>query len=493
MHTLGIIGTGIQGTAIVQQLIENGVQVAVYDHIEAEMAKSESLGATLYYDAISFLQNCKIVFVILPAGPAPLEFFSRPMVQKSINSSHLIVQMGTASVESTTRLERIIKHKNGCFVECVIGGPIVTIMDKTCPLFFAGSTSNFNKLEDMCQHFGKLMRVGEIGNAAAFNLASLAHVYSVVHGFSLASAMMERSKLDIEQWLDFVNNGIAGHPGEFLTKFLWPAHLEGRSYGLIGPAQVKNDGAQQEAKLIVHHARSLQLDTGMVNAIQSLHQKAFLKGKNLDWSSFYDYLAPVSSQFYDRGDDRTQILSAKAPLAAKQATDTLADLDISSLLNMLPRSLVVLTVREGIQNQDPIAFLDMTMQEVSEIFRESAISDLPVLDRETGQFLGIVSEGDLLRATLPDFSEIISIDSSLQQASTHLMSNARRIMDRSISNILISNPIVLHPDQDILAAAVMMVEKMIRRLPVIEDGRYLGSISRADICWAVLHQAKSNQ
>ena len=97
MTTLGIIGTGIQGTAIVRQLLDNEISVAVYDHIEAEMETSEMLGATLYHDAVELLENNDIIFLILPAGPAPLALLSRPSVQRAIEARHLIVQMGTTS------------------------------------------------------------------------------------------------------------------------------------------------------------------------------------------------------------------------------------------------------------------------------------------------------------------------------------------------------------------------------------------------------------
>ena len=59
--------------------------------------------------------------------------------------------------------------------------------------------------------------------------------------------------------------------------------------------------------------------------------------------------------------------------------------------------------------------------------------------------------------------------------------NAKRISNQPVGSIIISDPITLSPDQDILLATTMMVEKMIRRLPVTENGIYLGSLSRADI------------
>ena len=52
--------------------------------------------------------------------------------------------------------------------------------------------------------------------------------------------------------------------------------------------------------------------------------------------------------------------------------------------------------------------------------------------------------------------------------------------------IVIRTPIVVTPDNDVVKAAATMASEKINRLPVVEDGKLVGTISRADICHAVL-------
>ena len=55
-----------------------------------------------------------------------------------------------------------------------------------------------------------------------------------------------------------------------------------------------------------------------------------------------------------------------------------------------------------------------------------------------------------------------------------------------IDEIVIRTPIVVTPDNDVVKAAATMASEKINRLPVVEDGKLVGTISRADICHAVL-------
>ena len=49
---------------------------------------------------------------------------------------------------------------------------------------------------------------------------------------------------------------------------------------------------------------------------------------------------------------------------------------------------------------------DANLHQAAEIVAMSGVSDLMVLDA-AGRFVGMLSEGDILRAALPDFDEIV--------------------------------------------------------------------------------------
>ncbi len=125
------------------------------------------------------------------------------------------------------------------------------------------------------------------------------------------------------------------------------------------------------------------------------------------------------------------------------------------------------------------------MREAAELVSQSEASDLAVVDDEGG-FVGVLSEGDLIRAALPKLDEIVASGGSVAEAFELFLLNGKDLASQPIYRLVIRDPIEVHPDDDLMKVAVVMVSRHIRRLHVVEDGKLAGSISRADICRAVL-------
>ena len=128
------------------------------------------------------------------------------------------------------------------------------------------------------------------------------------------------------------------------------------------------------------------------------------------------------------------------------------------------------------------------MRRAAEMISISEVSDLMVIDHDN-LFLGVLSEGDLIRAILPGFNEVLQAGGTLNDAFLFFLQKGRDLVNRPIDPLIIRNAITLKTTDDVAQAAVVMVEKQIRRLPVVDDGKLLGTLSRSDICRAVIYHA----
>ena len=105
-------------------------------------------------------------------------------------------------------------------------------------------------------------------------------------------------------------------------------------------------------------------------------------------------------------------------------------------------------------------------------------------------FRGVLSEGDLIRAVMPNFAELMADGMSLRDAFDEFVDNGRDMATRTIDSLVISGDklVTYKPEDDVLKAAGTMVAKQIRRLPIVDkEGKLVGTISRADVCKGILN------
>ena len=141
---------------------------------------------------------------------------------------------------------------------------------------------------------------------------------------------------------------------------------------------------------------------------------------------------------------------------------------------------------EDIMNRRAAAIRqDATMQLAAELLVLTQASDLCVVDADN-RFLGIVSEGDLIRAAMPDFDEVLAAGASHEDTYQMLLDTGRSLAGESVSRLTITAPTVLAPDDPVMKAAAVMLNKMIRRLPVVAEDKLVGTVSRADLVWGLM-------
>jgi CBS domain-containing protein len=126
-----------------------------------------------------------------------------------------------------------------------------------------------------------------------------------------------------------------------------------------------------------------------------------------------------------------------------------------------------------------------SLHRAAEMIALSGVGDLMVVDKDNN-FVGVLSVGDVLRAAMPDMDEIMHEGGSLEQAFRLFLRKGSELMYKPIDPLIINNPLVVEPDDHVAKVAALMLEKNIHRLPVVKDGRLVGTVGRADICQAVV-------
>lgn len=123
---------------------------------------------------------------------------------------------------------------------------------------------------------------------------------------------------------------------------------------------------------------------------------------------------------------------------------------------------------------------DATVQEIARLLRDNKISAVPVVDAD-GRVQGIVSEGDLIRrpelGTLRQPSWWLDLlaeprEKALDYIKSH-GGQAKDVMTRQV--------VTVGEDAPLEEVANTLEKNGIKRLPVVQDGRLVGIVSRADL------------
>jgi CBS domain-containing protein len=142
------------------------------------------------------------------------------------------------------------------------------------------------------------------------------------------------------------------------------------------------------------------------------------------------------------------------------------------------------TVAE-LMNRDVLTVLPTTpLSEAIKILVDRQISGLPVVD-EAGKLVGVISESDLMwrekGLDRPPYIMLLDSVIYLQNPAKHER-DLHKVLGQTVGEVMTAQAISITADTTIPAAARIMHEKKIHRLPVIDaEERPIGIITQSDI------------
>jgi MFS transporter, DHA2 family, lincomycin resistance protein len=122
---------------------------------------------------------------------------------------------------------------------------------------------------------------------------------------------------------------------------------------------------------------------------------------------------------------------------------------------------------------------EATYEDAVRLFNEKKITGCPVINDE-GKLVGIVSYKDLMRILFPYYDSYYrspELYTDFDQRET----KASEIGAHKISTFMSTCVYSTHPDMPLLHAGGMMLAHHIQRLPVLEEGRLVGLVTRTRI------------
>jgi len=130
---------------------------------------------------------------------------------------------------------------------------------------------------------------------------------------------------------------------------------------------------------------------------------------------------------------------------------------------------------------------DATVRELADLLASSKISGVPVVDAG-GAVVGVVTEGDIVLQDaglhFPHYIQFLDSTIYLESVSK-FEERFRRTFGTKVGDIMSSEVVSVAPAASVYDVATLMADSDVNRLPVLEEGRLVGIITRADVVKAI--------
>lgn len=121
---------------------------------------------------------------------------------------------------------------------------------------------------------------------------------------------------------------------------------------------------------------------------------------------------------------------------------------------------------------------DTPLKEAAAILSRKGISGLVVMD-DAGHVVGVLSEADIL---VKEGGERLAHTGILGWLfETGASELEQKLAARTVGEAMTSPALTIGPERPVHEAAARMIEDGVNRLPVLQDGRLLGIVTRADL------------
>jgi CBS domain-containing protein len=147
------------------------------------------------------------------------------------------------------------------------------------------------------------------------------------------------------------------------------------------------------------------------------------------------------------------------------------------------------TVREYMDLDPPTVTPAATVEEVARLLGENELPGVTVVDAD-GRVVGVVTENDLVIGDeegdlhIPHYIELFGGLVFLEPF-RRFEQRLKKAVATTAEQMMTADPRTVGPDDDVHDAAHVIVETGHNRIPVVEDGRLVGVISRADVVRAL--------
>jgi putative dehydrogenase len=293
-QTIGYIGLGVLGSAMVPNIIKDGFKVIGYDVRGEAMVKLAALGMEASASPMDVASRSDVVITCLPSIDAMLAVYGGDEgIDKANKPGQIVIETSTFPIDVKEKCHALMKACGKRMLDCPVSGNRMLAEKKQLTAFASGEEADFQEVEDVINGFAlRVFYVGAFGSGMKMKFC--ANILNLVHNAAAAEVMV----LGMKSGLDpAMMHQVIGGSGSSSSMF------ETR-----GALMVKDDydyeGSNfstpiKDSRFISQHAHDLRVPTPIYHVALQSYYAAVAQG-HLDEDAAAVVKAMERAANYDR-------------------------------------------------------------------------------------------------------------------------------------------------------------------------------------------------
>lgn len=226
---VGIIGLGNMGGRMAKRLLDQGVEVGVFDVNKDAMQTYVSFGAEKADSAADLARKYRYVVTILPNVFIVKEILvGEEGLMKGLNANSLLIEMTTSIPSETKEINTMLRESGLRMIDAPVSGGVKKAEEGTLSIMVGGSETDFEEVKPLLSKIGEnITHVGEVG--AGHTIKALNNMISATTLAVTGEAMALGVKLGLDpsKMLSVINTSTGK---SFSSDFKFPNQVLTRNF-----------------------------------------------------------------------------------------------------------------------------------------------------------------------------------------------------------------------------------------------------------------------
>ncbi len=209
---VGLIGTGIMGAPMAENLLKAGYTIAVHSRTKSRADHLITAGATWHDSPADLAANTACIISIVPDSPdVERIYLADDGIIQTVKPDTICIDMSTISPDVAKTVAEKLADKNAHFLDAPVSGGKTGAEAGTLAIMVGGDAQTLERATPVLNAVGKkIVHCGPVGNGQLTKLCNQLICGLNLLAVSEAMVFAEKVGLDPNVMLDAVSSGAAG-------------------------------------------------------------------------------------------------------------------------------------------------------------------------------------------------------------------------------------------------------------------------------------------